>query len=105
MFLAYQDAKHKFNKECGNILKEGICDILGGIIVDKLIEEIIKGVEPVFKTLDNIIPEQVKDLINIEDMAKDDIEDILTSVFEGAVGDQEKAFTEELDKAIENCQL
>ena len=105
MFLAYQDAKHKFNKECGIILKEGICDILGGIIVDKLIEEIIKGVEPVFKTLDNIIPEQVKDLINIEDMAKDDIEDILTSVFEGAVGDQEKAFTEELDKAIENCQL
>ena len=40
MMRAYQAAKHKFNKECGNIVKRCVCDILGGVIVNKLIDQI-----------------------------------------------------------------
>ena len=105
IILAYQAAKHKFNKECGNIVKEGVCDILEGVILNKVIEEINKVVEPVIKTLADLIPDNIKEMVDIEEMAKDDIEEVLTTTFEGAVDDQEGPFSEELTKAIENCQL
>ena len=105
MMLAYQAAKHKFNKECGNIVKRCVCDILGGVIVNKVIEEIIKVVGDLLKTLTSVIPESIKKMIDVEDMAKKDIKEVLTSTFEGAVYDQNNAFVEELNKAIANCQL
>ena len=44
-------------------------------------------------------------MVDIEEMAKDDIEEVLTQTFEGAVNDQDEPFVEELNKAIENCQI
>ncbi len=38
-------------------------------------------------------------------MAKEDVKDILTGTFEGAIYEQNIAFVEELDKAIENFQI
>ena len=105
MEMAYQAAKHKFNKECGNIIKRGVCDILGGVIVNKVIEEIIKIVEPIIKTLSDALPDNIKDMLDLEEMAKNDIQEVLTGTFEGAVYDQDGPFTEELNKAIENCQI
>ena len=105
MMLAYQAAKHKFNKECGNIVKRCVCDILGGIIVNKVIEEIIKVVGDLLKTLTSVVPESIKKMIDLEDMAKKDIKEVLTSTFEGAIYDQNSAFVEELNKAIENCKI
>ena len=105
MMLAYQAAKHKFNKECGNIVKRCICDILGGMIINKVIEEIIKTVGNLLKTLTSVVPEAIKNMIDLEDMAKKDIREVLVSTFEGAVYDQNEVFVEVLNKEIENCQL
>jgi hypothetical protein len=105
MIYAYKAAKHKFNKECGNIVKRCVCDILGGVIINKVIEMIIKTVGELIKTLTSVIPEAIKEMIDLESMAKNDIEEVLRSTFEGAVYEQNDAFVEELNKAIENCQL
>ena len=105
MMLAYQAAKHKFNKECGNIVKRCVCDILGGMIINKVIEEIIKVVDDLLKTLTGVIPDAIKKMIDLEDMAKKDIKEVLTSTFEGAIYEQNEAFVEELNKAIEGCQI
>ena len=103
--LAYKAAKHKFNKECGNIIKTCVCDILNSTILNKVIEEINKVLEPILQALTDKIPENIKDMVDIEEMAKDDIEEVLTQTFEGAVNDQDEPFVEELNKAIENCQI
>ena len=105
MIYAYKAAKHKFNKECGNIVKRCVCDILGGVIINKVIEMIIKTVGELIKTLTSVIPEAIKEMIDLESMAKNDIEEVLRSTFEGAVYEQSEAFVEELNKAIENRQL
>ena len=103
--LAYQAAKHKFNKECGNIVKEFICDILNSVIIKNVNEEIYKVLEPVLKALDNEIPEEIKDLIIIEDIAQKNIEFVLRSTFERAIYDQEGPFFEEFNKAIKNWKI
>ena len=103
--IAYQAAKHKFNKECGNVLKRFTCDVLGGVIINDLITKIVETVGNLIGTLTSQIPDEVKEMINLEEMAKDDVRDILTGTFEGAVYDQNNAFEEELNKAIENCQI
>lgn len=103
--LAYQAAKHKFNKECGNVLKRGVCDVLGGIIIYPLIEKLVSTVGELIGSLTSSIPNEVKDMINLEEMAKDDVRDILTGTFDGAIYDQNSAFEEELNKAIEKCQI
>ena len=103
--LAYQAAKHKFNKECGNVLKRFTCDVLGGVIINDLITKIVETVGNLIGTLTSQIPDEVKEMINLEEMAKDDVRDLLTGTFEGAVYDQNNAFEEELNKAIENCQI
>ena len=103
--LAYQAAKHKFNKECGNVLKRFTCDVLGGVIINDLITKIVETVGNLIGTLTSQIPNEVKEMVNLEEMAKDDVRDILTGTFEGAVYDQNNAFEEELNKAIENCQI
>ena len=101
---AYQAAKHKFNKECGNIVKEFICDILNSVIIKKVNEEINKVLEPVLKDLDNEIPE-IKNVIIIEDIAQKNIEFVLRSIFKRAIYEQEGTFLEELNKAIKNCEI
>lgn len=103
--MHYQAAKQKFNKECGNIVKRCVCDILGGMIINKVIEEIIKVVGDLLKTLTGVIPDAIKKMIDLEDMAKKDIKEVLTSTFEGAIYEQNEAFVEELNKAIEGCQI
>ena len=69
------------------------------------IEMINKTVGELIKTLTSVIPEAIKEMIDLESMAKNDIEEVLRSTFEGAVYEQNDAFVEELNKSIENCQL
>ena len=40
IILAYQAARKKFNKECRNIVSRCICDILRGVIINKVIDMI-----------------------------------------------------------------
>ena len=103
--IAYQAAKHKFNKECGNIVKRCVCDILGGVIINKVIEEINKVVGELIETLTKAIPENINKMIDIKEMAQNDIEMVLTQTFIGAIDAQDEPFAEELNKAIENCKI
>ena len=103
--LAYKAAKHKFNKECGNMIKEFIIGILVSPVLNKVIEEINKVVGSVLQTLTSVIPDEVKDLIDIEDMAQKDIEEVLRSTFEGAIYDQDGPFVEILNAAIKDCEI
>ena len=103
--IAYNAAKHKFNKECGNIVKCCVSDILGGVIVNKVIEEVKKAIGELMKTLTSIIPDNIKEMVDIEEMAQNDIEEVLTQTFEGAIDAQDEAFSEELNLAIEKCQI
>ena len=104
IILAYQAAKHKFNKELGNIVRRGICDILGVVIINKVIQLMMENMGEFIKTLTNIIPEIFRDLINIENMVKKNTEEVLTSTFEGIIHDQSTAFVEVFNKSIENCE-
>ena len=78
---------------------------MGGIIINQLIEQIVSKVGDLVGSLTSSIPDEVKDMVNLEEMAKDDVRDILTGTFEGAIYDQNSAFEEELNKAIEKCQI
>ena len=44
-------------------------------------------------------------MIDVEEMAKNDIQEVLISTFEEAVYDQNESFVEELNKAIGNCKI
>ena len=44
-------------------------------------------------------------MIDVEEMAKNDIQEVLTATFEGAVYDQNESFVDELNKAIDNCKI
>ena len=57
------------------------------------------------KTLTSVIPENIKEMIDVEEMAKNDIQEVLISTFEEAVYDQNESFVEELNKAIDNCKI
>ena len=103
--LAYKAAKHKFNKECGNMIKEFIIGILVSPVLNKVIDEINKVVGSVLQTLTSVIPDEVKDLIDIEDMAQKDIEEVFRSTFEGAIYDQDGPFVEILNAAIKDCEI
>ena len=101
---AYKAAKKKFNKECAAIIKEAVCDIFQGMFLDKVIETILKIVEPLFKTFEPILA-PIKDLVDIEAMAKADIVEVLSSVLINAVNEQEEPFTKLLNEAIDNCEV
>ena len=100
--IAYNCARKKFNKELGNIIKGGICDILEGMIVNKVIEEIKEKIKPIIEKLAGLVPEKIKDLIDLEDMANEDIEEVLTQTFENAIDDQDDAFVKELNICLGN---
>ena len=105
IILAYQAAKHKFNKECGNIVARSICDILREIIIIKVIDTIMKSIGDFIKNLSNSVPENIKQNIDIEDITKKVIEEVLSSTLESAVNGQSNAFVDALNQAIGNCQL
>lgn len=98
--IAYNCAKKKFNKECGNMIKEGLCDILEGMILNKVIEEIKEKLKPFIEKAASLVPENIKDLVDIEDMANEDIEEVLTKTFEDAIDNQDDAFVKELNKCL-----
>ena len=100
--IAYNCARKKFNKELGNIIKEGICDILEGMILNKVIEEIKEKIKPIIEKLAGLVPEKIKDLVDLEDMANEDIEEVLTKTFENAIDDQDDAFLKELKICLDN---
>ena len=103
--IAYNCAKKKFNKESGNIIKNCICDILKGMILTNVIKEIQKVVKPVIEQVASIIPDNIKEMIDIEEMTDKDIEESLENTFENAVKEQEEPFVKLLEQNIEECQI
>ena len=73
--------------------------------VNKVIELIVEKIGDLIKKLADLIPENIKDMIDVEEMAKNDIQEVLTATFEGAVYDQNESFVDELNKAIDNCKI
>ena len=103
--IAYNCAKKKFNKECGNIIKDCVCDILKGMILTNVIKEIQEVVKPVIEKVASIIPENIKEMIDIEEMTDKDIEESLEKTFEKGVEEHEEPFVKLLEQVIEECQI
>jgi hypothetical protein len=78
IILAYQAAKHKFNKECGNIVARSICDILREIIIIKVIDTIMKSIGDFIKNLSNSVPENIKQNLPGERAAHRGVKNIFT---------------------------
>ena len=87
------------------MIKEFIIGILVSPVLNKVIEQINKVVGAAIQALTSVIPDEVKDLIDIEDMAQKDIEEVLRSTFEGAIYDQDGPFVEILNAAIKDCEI
>jgi len=103
--IAYGCAKKKFNKECGKIIKDGICECMGSMVLNKIIEEIKEKLKPVIESCNKLIPENISDMIDLEEMVNEDIEEILTKTFEEAVDEQDDVFVKELNNACDECIL
>ena len=103
--IAYDCAKKKFNKECGKVIKDAICECMGSMVLNKIIEEIKEKLKPVIESLNGIIPENIKDMVDLQEMVNEDIEEILTKTFEDAVNDQDEVFVKELNNACDECVL
>lgn len=97
--------KKKFNKECGKVIKDAICECMGSMVLNKIIEEIKEKLKPVIESLNGIIPENIKDMVDLQEMVNEDIEEILTKTFEDAVNDQDEVFVKELNNACDECVL
>ena len=103
--IAYKCAKKKFNKECGEIIKDSVSSVFESMILNKVNDKIKDKIKPALENVNKLIPEDLKDLIDIEEMTNEDIEEILSKTFEKAIDDQEEAFMKELDKSVEECVL
>ena len=99
--IAYQCARKKFQKECGEIIKKSINDILQGMVLNDVTKEIQEKIKPFTEKAAELVPEQMKDLIDIEDLANEDIEETLAQTFENGIDEQEKVFVSELDKVLQ----
>ena len=53
----------------------------------------------------SIIPENIKEMIDIEEMTDKDIEESLEKTFEKGVEEQEEPFVKLLEQVIEECQI
>ena len=95
---AYQSAKKKFSKNLGQIVKKSIFKILAGNILEpvkKMTDEVLK---PIIETLNSRIPSNIKDMVDIEEMATNCISSALNSTLEGAIEEQVPFFLEEYTK-------
>ena len=103
--IAYKCAKKKFNKECGEIIKDSVGSVFESMVLNKVNDQIKNNIKPALEEINGVIPEDLKDLIDIEEMVNEDIEEVLSKTFEKAIDDQEEAFMKELDKSVEECVL
>ena len=78
---------------------------MGSMILNKIVEEIKEKLKPIIESCNKLIPENIGDMIDLQEMVNQDIEEILTKTFEDAVNDQDDVFVKELDNACEECVL
>lgn len=103
--IAYNAAKKKFNKELGIIIKDGVCSIIKGLVLDKVSKKIREGIKSVLEKITGLIPESIKEMIDVEEMADDDIAEVLESILTNAVSDQEEQFVKIVEQSMEECQI
>ena len=103
--IAYNAAKKKFNKELGIIIKDGVCSIIKGLVLDKVSKKIREGINSVLEKITGLIPENIKEMVDVEEMADDDISEVLESTLTNAVNDQEEQFVKIVEQSVEECQI
>lgn len=95
---AYQSAKKKFSKNLGIIVKKSIFKILAANILEpvkKMTDEVLR---PIIETLNSALPSNMKEMVDIEEMASNCISNALNSTIEGAIEEQVPFFLEEYSK-------
>ena len=92
-------------KEFGEIIKDSVGSVFESMVLNKVNDQIKNNIKPALEEINGVIPEDLKDLIDIEEMVNEDIEEVLSKTFEKAIDDQEEAFMKELDKSVEECVL
>jgi len=57
--------KKKFNKKYGKVIKDGICECMGSMALNKIIEEMKEKLKPVFESCNKLISENISDMIDL----------------------------------------
>ena len=95
---AYQSAKKKFSKNLGNIVKKAIFKILAANIltpVKKMADAVLK---PIIDTINSALPDNIKEMVDVEEMANNSITSALNSTLSAAIDAQVPFFLEEYSK-------
>jgi len=102
---AYNSAKKKFTKGAGNIIKMCVCDFMQGMVINEVAKSINEVLKPILNQINGAIPNNIKEMIDVKQMANDDINELLEQTFETAVDEQGETFSKEVDKAVDEYQL
>lgn len=95
---AYQSAKKKFAKNLGNIVKKAIFKILAANILEPVKKMADAVLKPIIDTINSALPSNIKEMVDIEEMASSCISDALNSTLKGAIDEQVPFFLEEYSK-------
>ena len=102
---AYNSAKKKFTKGAGKIIKMCVCDIMEGMVINEVAKSINDVLKPLLDKINGTIPANIKEMVDFEQMANDDINELLIQTFETVVDEQGEVFSNEINKAVDECQL
>ena len=82
-----------------------VCDIMEGMVINEVAKSINDVLKPLLDKINGTIPANIKEMVDVEQMANDDINELLIQTFETAVDEQGEVFSNEVDKAVDECQL
>lgn len=96
--FAYNSAKKKFNKNLAFILKRAVLKILESNILEPIKKLVSKVTDPIVQTINNNLPDSIKDMIDIGEMVDFSINSSLDSAIIGVIEDQADIFAQEVEK-------
>ena len=96
--FAYNSAKKKFSKNLGFILKRAVLKILEANILEPIKKLVSKVTDPIVDTINNNLPDAIKDMIDIGEMVDKCISTSLDSTIIGVIEDQAEIFAQEVEK-------
>ena len=96
--FAYNSAKKKFSKNLGFILKRAVLKILEANILEPIKKLVSKVTDPIVDTINNNLPDAIKEMIDIGEMVDKCISTSLDSTIIGVIEDQAEIFAQEVEK-------